>query len=58
MRLKGEVSGLRELSNFSGGYDAVGAGGALVGGLAGVQLRNKKGVVITLRGFEAGMECS
>jgi hypothetical protein len=58
MRLKGEVSGLRELSNFSGGYDAVGAGGALVGGLAGVQLRNKKGVVITLRGSRPAGVCS
>jgi hypothetical protein len=56
MRLSGDVSGLRELSDFSGNYDAVGAGGALVGGIAGVQLRNKKGVVITLRGPEAGME--
>jgi hypothetical protein len=56
MRLTGDVSGLRELSDFSGAYDAVGGGGALVGGLAGVQLRNKKGVVITLRGLEAGME--
>jgi hypothetical protein len=56
MRLTGNVSGLRELSDFSGSYDAVGAGGALVGGVAGVQLRNKKGVVITLQGLEAGME--
>ena len=31
MRLTGRVSGLRELQDFSGSYDAVGAGGALVG---------------------------
>jgi hypothetical protein len=56
MRLTGRVSGLRELKDFSGVYDAVGAGGALVGGFGGVQLTNKKGVVITLQGQEAGLE--
>jgi hypothetical protein len=56
MRLKGGVSGLRELKDFSGTYDAVGAGGALVGGFGGVQLTNNKGVIITLRGLEAGLE--
>ena len=56
MRLTGRVSGLRELKDFSGVYDAVGAGGALVGGFGGVQLTNKKGVVITLQGREAGLE--
>jgi hypothetical protein len=56
MRLTGGVSGLRELKDFSGTYDAVGAGGALVGGFGGVQLTNNKGVIITLRGLEAGLE--
>jgi hypothetical protein len=56
MRLTGRVSGLRELRDFSGIYDAVGAGGALVGGMGGVQLTNKKGVMITLQGLEAGLE--
>jgi hypothetical protein len=56
MRLTGRVSGLRELRDFSGIYDAVGAGGALVGGFGGVQLTNKKGVMITLQGLEAGLE--
>jgi hypothetical protein len=56
MRLTGRVSGLRELKDFSGIYDAVGAGGALVGGFGGVQLTNKKGVIITLQGLEAGLE--
>jgi hypothetical protein len=56
MRLTGRVSGLRELKEFSGIYDAVGAGGAFVGGFGGVQLINKKGVTITLQGAEAGME--
>jgi hypothetical protein len=56
MRLTGRVSGLRELKDFSGTYDAVGAGGAFVGGFGGAQLTNKKGVTITLRGAEAGLE--
>jgi hypothetical protein len=56
MRLTGRVSGLRELKDFSGTYDAVGGGGAWVGGLGGVQLTNRKGVTITLQGVEAGME--
>ena len=56
MRLTGRVSGLRELKDFSGTYDAVGGGGALVGGFGGVQLTNKKGVTITLQGAVAGLE--
>ena len=49
MRLTGTVTGLREVHDFAGG-------GAWVGGLGGVQLTNRKGVSITLWGFEAGME--
>jgi hypothetical protein len=56
MRLTGRVSGLREVKDFAGTYDAVGGGGAYVGGVGGVQLTNKKGVIITLQGIEAGME--
>ena len=58
MRLTGRVSGLRELRDFSGIYDAVGAGGALVGGFGGVQLTNEHGVMITLQGPKAGLEFS
>lgn len=56
MRLTGRVSGLRELKDFSGIYDAVGAGAALVGGFGGVQLTNKRGVTIALQGSKAGLE--
>ena len=56
MRLTGRVSGLRELRDFSGIYDAVGVGGAFVGGIGGAQLTNKKGVTISLQGAEAGLE--
>ena len=56
MRLAGRVTGLREVKDFAGTYDAAGGGGAFVGGVGGVQLTNKKGVSITLQGIEAGME--
>lgn len=56
MRLTGRVSGLREVKDFAGTYDAVGGGGAYIGGVGGVQLTNKKGVTITLQGIEAGIE--
>ena len=56
MHLTGRATGLRDVRDFSGTYDAVGGGGAWIGGLGGVQLRNGKGVLITLRGVEAGLE--
>lgn len=55
-RLEGRASGIREVSDFAGTYSAVSAGGALVGGIGGVQLRNKKGVEIALQGPKGGME--
>jgi hypothetical protein len=56
MRLTGHVDGLREVKDFAGTYDAVGGGGAFIGGVGGVQLTNKQGVMISLRAVEAGME--
>ena len=56
MRLKGHVSGLREVKDFAGTYDAVGGSGALVGGAGGVQMTNAKGVTISLQGPTAGLE--
>lgn len=55
-RLTGRVSGLRDIKDFTGNYDAVGGGGAWVGGVGAAQLSNRKGVIITLQGLEAGME--
>jgi lipid-binding SYLF domain-containing protein len=55
-RLEGRASGIRQVSDFAGTYSAVGAAGALVGGLGGVHLRNEKGVTIALQGLTAGME--
>ena len=54
----GRADYINELADFAGTYTVVGAGGALVGGVGGVQLRNDKGVVITLQGPKAGLEVS
>ena len=55
-RLTGRASYLHQLSDFEGIYESVGLGGALVGGAGGVQLKNEKGVIITLHGARAGLE--
>jgi hypothetical protein len=55
-RLVGRASYLSRLSDFSGTYTAVGGGAALAGGIGRVQLKNDKGVIITLQGAKAGME--
>jgi len=55
-RLAGRAAYLNQLSDFEGTYTAVGTGGALVGGGGGVQLKNEKGVIITLHGPRAGLE--
>jgi hypothetical protein len=56
IRLEGWASGIREVNDFAGTYSSVGAGGAFVGGLGGIHLRNAKGVAIELQGPRAGME--
>ncbi|MBO4223119.1 hypothetical protein [Bradyrhizobium neotropicale] len=55
-RLEGWASGIADVTDFAGTYSAVGAGGALVGGAGGVNLRNENGVVLVLKGPKAGME--
>ena len=55
-RLEGWAAGIADVRDFAGTYSAVGAGGALVGGAGGVDLRNEKGVVLMLKGPRAGME--
>jgi hypothetical protein len=56
MRLTGRASGMRDVKDFAGTYDAVGGSGALVGGAGGVQMTNAKGVTISLQGLAAGLE--
>jgi len=57
-KLVGSAEHINELSDFSGTYSVLGVGAALVGGVAGVQLRNARGVTITLQGFKGGAEAS
>jgi hypothetical protein len=57
-KLVGRADYINELSDFAGTYSAVGAGGALAGGVGGVQLRNEKGVTLTLQGLKGGVEVS
>jgi hypothetical protein len=56
LRFSGRAWGLRDVRDFEGTYDAVGGGGSFIGGVGGVQLTNKKGVMISLQGVEVGME--
>jgi hypothetical protein len=46
------------LNDFAGTYTSVGGGVALAGGIGRVQLKNDKGVIITLEGAKAGVEFS
>jgi hypothetical protein len=57
-RLVGRADNMNKLGDFAGNYIVLGAGGALVGGVGGVKLRNDKGVVITLQGAKGGLEVS
>jgi hypothetical protein len=57
-KLVGRADYINELGDFAGSYNVVGAGGALAGGVGGVQLKNDKGVVITLQGPKVGLEVS
>ena len=57
-RLVGRADNINELDDFAGSYIVLGAGGALIGGVGGVQLKNSKGVVITLQGPKVGLEMS
>ena len=57
-KLVGRADYIDELNDFAGAYSVVGAGAAAVGGVGAVQLRNAKGVTITLQGVKGGVEVS
>jgi hypothetical protein len=57
-KLVGRADYINELSDFSGSYSVVGAGAAVAGGVGAVQLKNNKGVIITLQGAKGGLEVS
>jgi hypothetical protein len=54
----GRALNLRSPGDLAGSYTAVGAGGALVGGLGGVRLRKADGVVLVLSGPKLGVALS
>jgi hypothetical protein len=51
---EGQVRNLRAPGDLAGNYIAVGAGGAIVGGVGVARLRNGKGVVLVVRGSKLG----
>jgi hypothetical protein len=57
-KLVGRAEYMNELRDFAGTYSVVGVGAALFGGIGGVQLKNDKGVIITLQGPKGGIEVS
>jgi hypothetical protein len=54
----GRAVNLRGPASIQGSYSAVGAGGALAGGVGGVQLQNANGVILQLSGPRVGVELS
>jgi hypothetical protein len=56
--LYGTASNLRTVADFPGTYSAVGAGIAVAGGGRSIRLQNARGVVMDLRGTQAGFEAS
>jgi hypothetical protein len=57
-QLVGKAMNLRNPNDIAGSYAAIGAGGALAGGIGGVQLRNERGVILQLHGVKVGVEVS
>ena len=51
---EGRVLNLRTPGDLAGNYIAVGAGGAIVGGVGVARLRNAKGVIMVVRGPKLG----
>ena len=57
-KLVGRAVNLNSPASFEGTYSAIGAGGALAAGAAGVQLQNANGVILQLSGPKIGAEVS
>ncbi len=56
--LVGRALNMKSPGDIAGNYSAIGAGGALAGGVGGVQLQNEKGVILQLHGVKVGVELS
>jgi hypothetical protein len=57
-RLVGRALNLTSPASFEGTYSAIGAGGAIAAGAAGIQLQNANGVVLQLSGPRVGAQVS
>jgi hypothetical protein len=57
-KLVGRAVNLTSPTSFEGAYSAIGAGGAIAAGAAGVQLQNANGVILQLSGPKVGAELS
>lgn len=57
-RYVGTVHHIHRPVDIAGGWTAAGAGIAVVGGVRTAQLQNARGVVMNLRGAQAGFEAS
>jgi len=57
-KLVGRALNLNGPGSFEGSYSAIGAGGAIAAGAAGVQLQNANGVILQLSGPKVGAEVS
>jgi hypothetical protein len=57
-KLVGRALNMHGPGDLAGSYSTIGAGGALVGGVGAVRLRNAKGVVLELAGGKVGVELS
>ena len=55
---EGRALNLRTAGDLAGNYIAVGAGGAIVGGIGIARLRNANGVVLVVRGPKLGVGLS
>ena len=56
--LVGTASNLRTAADIAGTYSAAGAGLAVAGGARALTLQNSNGVILRLRGRQAGFEAS
>ena len=52
---RGTVQNIRRPTDINGVYTAIGAGAAVAGGVRTLRLRNTNGVVLNLRGAQAGL---
>ena len=56
--LVGTATNLHRATDIVGSYSGAGAGGAFVGGASVATLQNQNGVVLSLRGVQAGFQVS